>query len=116
MIYYIYMVHSSLNLIIIFYIDFLSIYMYRYISIFFFFFFKQKTAYEMLRSLVGSEMCIRDRTNLLSKFAGTDVDDASRNTVTKCATLLQVYIELAQGKKEKAVELLAVSPVYPPLL
>ena len=25
-----------------------------------FFFFKQKTAYEMLRSLVGSEMCIRD--------------------------------------------------------
>ena len=24
------------------------------------FFFKQKTAYEMLRSLVGSEMCIRD--------------------------------------------------------
>ena len=26
-----------------------------------FFFFKQKTAYEVLRSLVGSEMCIRDR-------------------------------------------------------
>ena len=30
---------------------------------FFFFFFKQKTAYEMLRSLVGSEMCIRDRSD-----------------------------------------------------
>ena len=30
------------------------------------FFFKQKTAYEMLRSLVGSEMCIRDR--FCSKF------------------------------------------------
>src|SRR5678815_3748215 len=30
---------------------------------FLFFFFKQKTAYEMLRSLVGSEMCIRDRWN-----------------------------------------------------
>src|SRR5674536_368457 len=29
--------------------------------VFCFFFFKQKTAYEMLRSLVGSEMCIRDR-------------------------------------------------------
>ena len=29
----------------------------------YFFFFKQKTAYEMLRSLVGSEMCIRDRGN-----------------------------------------------------
>ncbi|WP_258054209.1 GNAT family N-acetyltransferase, partial [Pseudomonas aeruginosa] len=27
----------------------------------FFFFFKQKTAYEVLRCLVGSEMCIRDR-------------------------------------------------------
>ena len=27
------------------------------------FFVKQKTAYEMLRSLVGSEMCIRDREN-----------------------------------------------------
>ena len=26
-----------------------------------FFFFKQKTAYELLRSLVGSDMCIRDR-------------------------------------------------------
>eukprot|EP00658_Telonema_sp_P-2_P039889 TRINITY_DN28502_c0_g1_i1.p2 TRINITY_DN28502_c0_g1~~TRINITY_DN28502_c0_g1_i1.p2 ORF type:complete len:251 (+),score=61.58 TRINITY_DN28502_c0_g1_i1:53-805(+) len=32
-------------------------------SIWFFFFFKQKTAYEMLRSLVGSEMCIRDSLN-----------------------------------------------------
>ena len=34
-----------------------------------FFFFKQKTAYEMLRSLVGSEMCIRDRlyTGILVK-------------------------------------------------
>eukprot|EP00658_Telonema_sp_P-2_P029539 TRINITY_DN22463_c0_g1_i3.p1 TRINITY_DN22463_c0_g1~~TRINITY_DN22463_c0_g1_i3.p1 ORF type:complete len:146 (+),score=39.57 TRINITY_DN22463_c0_g1_i3:56-493(+) len=31
-----------------------------YMFIIFFFFFKQKTAYEMLRSLVGSEMCIRD--------------------------------------------------------
>eukprot|EP00658_Telonema_sp_P-2_P026942 TRINITY_DN2091_c0_g1_i2.p1 TRINITY_DN2091_c0_g1~~TRINITY_DN2091_c0_g1_i2.p1 ORF type:complete len:102 (-),score=28.66 TRINITY_DN2091_c0_g1_i2:438-743(-) len=31
------------------------------VFLFFFFFFKQKTAYEMLRSLVGSEMCIRDR-------------------------------------------------------
>eukprot|EP00658_Telonema_sp_P-2_P075458 TRINITY_DN65006_c0_g1_i1.p1 TRINITY_DN65006_c0_g1~~TRINITY_DN65006_c0_g1_i1.p1 ORF type:complete len:104 (-),score=39.57 TRINITY_DN65006_c0_g1_i1:137-448(-) len=31
----------------------------------FFFFFKQKTAYEMLRSLVGSEMCIRDSPTLI---------------------------------------------------
>ena len=32
-----------------------------YVEYHLFFFFKQKTAYEMLRSLVGSEMCIRDR-------------------------------------------------------
>ena len=31
-----------------------------YLLFYVFFFFKQKTAYEMLRSLVGSEMCIRD--------------------------------------------------------
>eukprot|EP00658_Telonema_sp_P-2_P025954 TRINITY_DN20471_c0_g1_i3.p1 TRINITY_DN20471_c0_g1~~TRINITY_DN20471_c0_g1_i3.p1 ORF type:complete len:530 (+),score=112.19 TRINITY_DN20471_c0_g1_i3:56-1645(+) len=35
--------------------------MYIKVLFIFFFFFKQKTAYEMLRSLVGSEMCIRDR-------------------------------------------------------
>eukprot|EP00658_Telonema_sp_P-2_P066722 TRINITY_DN55689_c0_g1_i3.p1 TRINITY_DN55689_c0_g1~~TRINITY_DN55689_c0_g1_i3.p1 ORF type:complete len:108 (+),score=28.41 TRINITY_DN55689_c0_g1_i3:53-376(+) len=34
--------------------------MFVFLLIVFFFFFKQKTAYEMLRSLVGSEMCIRD--------------------------------------------------------
>ena len=30
-----------------------------------FFFFKQKTAYEMLRSLVGSEMCISDSSKII---------------------------------------------------
>ncbi len=34
--------------------------------VFYFFFFKQKTAYEMSASLVGSEMCIRDRTTRVS--------------------------------------------------
>eukprot|EP00658_Telonema_sp_P-2_P013858 TRINITY_DN15255_c0_g1_i4.p1 TRINITY_DN15255_c0_g1~~TRINITY_DN15255_c0_g1_i4.p1 ORF type:complete len:190 (+),score=26.91 TRINITY_DN15255_c0_g1_i4:95-664(+) len=38
--------------------------MYILFCFFFFFFFKQKTAYEMLRSLVGSEMCIRDRKRM----------------------------------------------------
>ena len=34
----------------------------------YFFFFKQKTAYEIMPSLVGSEMCIRDscRRNILT--------------------------------------------------
>jgi len=39
----------------------------------FFFFFKQKTAYELLRSLVGSDMCIRDR---LRKFAAFEKEGA----------------------------------------
>eukprot|EP00831_Metopus_contortus_P018855 TRINITY_DN18075_c0_g1_i2.p2 TRINITY_DN18075_c0_g1~~TRINITY_DN18075_c0_g1_i2.p2 ORF type:complete len:118 (+),score=34.26 TRINITY_DN18075_c0_g1_i2:40-393(+) len=34
----------------------------------FFFFFKQKTAYEMQRGLVGSEMCIRDSVCGLAAF------------------------------------------------
>eukprot|EP00658_Telonema_sp_P-2_P009472 TRINITY_DN13540_c0_g1_i5.p1 TRINITY_DN13540_c0_g1~~TRINITY_DN13540_c0_g1_i5.p1 ORF type:complete len:500 (-),score=73.66 TRINITY_DN13540_c0_g1_i5:1979-3478(-) len=38
------------------------LYIFVFFLLFFFFFFKQKTAYEMLRSLVGSEMCIRDRS------------------------------------------------------
>ena len=44
-----------------------------------FFFFKQKTAYEMLRSLVGSEMCIRDRVIDAARevMGGIDLDPAS---------------------------------------
>ena len=34
-----------------------------------FFFFKQKTAYELLRSLVGSEMCIRDSRSATTELA-----------------------------------------------
>ena len=37
-----------------------------------FFFFKQKTAYEMLRSLVGSEMCIRDSMKKMGLKPGED--------------------------------------------
>ena len=39
-----------------------------------FFFFKQKTAYEMLRSLVGSEMCIRDSILMMHANDRTDVE------------------------------------------
>ncbi|CZR87554.1 hypothetical protein CDFC105_30672 [Clostridioides difficile] len=44
-----------------------------------FFFFKQKTAYEMLRSLVGSEMCIRDRNVARIESDGKKIqeDDAT---------------------------------------
>ena len=36
--------------------------------------FKQKTAYEMLRSLVGSEMCIRDRVRAEKDIVVTEDD------------------------------------------
>ena len=42
------------------------------------FFLKQKTAYEMLRSLVGSEMCIRDSSRLVSQFARQEGIDVFR--------------------------------------
>eukprot|EP00658_Telonema_sp_P-2_P067852 TRINITY_DN56795_c0_g1_i1.p1 TRINITY_DN56795_c0_g1~~TRINITY_DN56795_c0_g1_i1.p1 ORF type:complete len:190 (+),score=41.40 TRINITY_DN56795_c0_g1_i1:3-572(+) len=37
-----------------------------------FFFFKQKTAYEMLRSLVGSEMCIRDSSSPICVLSSSE--------------------------------------------
>ena len=39
----------------------------------FFFFFKQKTAYEIMPSLVGSEMCIRDSTCTVRENANNKV-------------------------------------------
>ena len=44
-----------------------SIYITEHATFFIFFFFKQKTAYEIMPSLVGSEMCIRDRVLLVKK-------------------------------------------------
>ena len=43
-------------------------------------FFKQKTAYEIASCLVGSEMCIRDRSlvRLCRGLANTEVDDHSQ--------------------------------------
>ena len=45
--------------------------MFLFCLFFFFFFFKQKTAYEIRLSLVGSEMCIRDRYNHGRKESGS---------------------------------------------
>ena len=60
-------------------------------GVFVFCFFKQKTAYEMLRSLVGSEMCIRDSVRtyqLLEKVLdlmeeGVDYSFASSTSLKK---------------------------------
>eukprot|EP00658_Telonema_sp_P-2_P082854 TRINITY_DN8836_c0_g1_i2.p1 TRINITY_DN8836_c0_g1~~TRINITY_DN8836_c0_g1_i2.p1 ORF type:complete len:719 (+),score=152.66 TRINITY_DN8836_c0_g1_i2:28-2184(+) len=62
----------------------------RFSSVVFFFFFKQKTAYEMLRSLVGSEMCIRDS---YGGGAGT-----SNQTITSVAVDYPIiYVGCADG-------------------
>ena len=60
------------------------------------FFFKQKTAYEMLRSLVGSEMCIRDR-GVTGRYVGArdrlhprEVDEPRRLLVDQHGVLLPV--------------------------
>src|SRR5450756_2994507 len=43
-----------------------------------FFFFKQKTAYEIMPSLVGSEMCIRDRPGAMLAAEVVAAADSSR--------------------------------------
>ena len=60
----------------------------------FLFFFKQKTAYEMLRSLVGSEMCIRDRPQ---RGARLRRPVESRHVV---ATVLEVSVRV--GRRSEA--------------
>ena len=42
------------------------------------FFFKQKTAYEIMPSLVGSEMCIRDSQYTMTFFFGSGKNYAER--------------------------------------
>eukprot|EP00658_Telonema_sp_P-2_P007985 TRINITY_DN12983_c0_g1_i1.p1 TRINITY_DN12983_c0_g1~~TRINITY_DN12983_c0_g1_i1.p1 ORF type:complete len:136 (-),score=47.17 TRINITY_DN12983_c0_g1_i1:275-682(-) len=58
-----------------------------------FFFFKQKTAYEMLRSLVGSEMCIRDRVSKedFLKLMATQVAAAKQDTEEDVRDAFRVF-------------------------
>eukprot|EP00831_Metopus_contortus_P004304 TRINITY_DN11589_c0_g1_i2.p1 TRINITY_DN11589_c0_g1~~TRINITY_DN11589_c0_g1_i2.p1 ORF type:complete len:317 (-),score=45.56 TRINITY_DN11589_c0_g1_i2:83-943(-) len=59
------------------------------ILVFFFFFFKQKTAYEMQRGLVGSEMCIRD--------SFTTVDVIQNSKKRNLSFLEKLGVSLAVG-------------------
>ena len=70
------------------------------------FFFKQKTAYEVLRSLVGSEMCIRDsikyglipelvgRIPVVSAFSELDLEDLAAILTRPKNALIKQYQKL----------------------
>ena len=55
-----------------------------------FFFFKQKTAYEIMPSLVGSEMCIRDRVSTARAAADKEYN---------CEPLLPVPDKVVYGPR-----------------
>ena len=59
------------------------------------FFFKQKTAYEMLRSLVGSEMCIRDRPYVVAQAADLAGIDGPATLLSKARGGSIVFDEVA---------------------
>src|SRR5674536_380480 len=70
-----------------------------------FFFFKQKTAYEMLRSLVGSEMCIRDRWwSSVAPAIGVDRDFPPwRPTLAQASSdVVRLRVELAELRAQNA--------------
>eukprot|EP00825_Cyclidium_porcatum_P045730 TRINITY_DN7031_c0_g1_i1.p1 TRINITY_DN7031_c0_g1~~TRINITY_DN7031_c0_g1_i1.p1 ORF type:complete len:151 (+),score=37.38 TRINITY_DN7031_c0_g1_i1:39-491(+) len=65
----------------------------------FFFFFKQKTAYEIMPSLVGSEMCIRDRYSKLmyaykNEEQGRTTVEAILINYPKRTDIWSIYIDL----------------------
>ena len=74
-----------------------------------FFFFKQKTAYEMLRSLVGSEMCIRDRfmEKLDIPVIGV-VENMSGMVCPHCQTEIDVFGNCLLYTSDAADDLLCV--------
>eukprot|EP00831_Metopus_contortus_P042188 TRINITY_DN3331_c0_g1_i3.p1 TRINITY_DN3331_c0_g1~~TRINITY_DN3331_c0_g1_i3.p1 ORF type:complete len:157 (-),score=56.13 TRINITY_DN3331_c0_g1_i3:124-594(-) len=62
--------------------------------VFFFFFFKQKTAYEMQRGLVGSEMCIRDRVSTQSTWE-VRVPALSKENERMALEAFRIYVDKA---------------------
>ena len=70
-----------------------------------FFFFKQKTAYEMLRSLVGSEMCIRDSSNMI-KIINADFEKMPQtaSSMDLSKKLLETIMELEKEPTKAAID------------
>ena len=95
------------------------------IVLFFFFFFKQKTAYDILSGLVGSEMCIRDSNKAIIRtgnIAGTSAlqimassQSISASTGATVGTVQSLMIELvgigsmSQQQLEKASKATALA-------
>eukprot|EP00658_Telonema_sp_P-2_P005993 TRINITY_DN12273_c0_g1_i3.p1 TRINITY_DN12273_c0_g1~~TRINITY_DN12273_c0_g1_i3.p1 ORF type:complete len:239 (+),score=69.92 TRINITY_DN12273_c0_g1_i3:49-765(+) len=75
-----------------------------------FFFFKQKTAYEMLRSLVGSEMCIRDSHDIATKPVEESLWIDSSVAVFDCIEAKDVF--LGHSKTKLAKRLLSSKEFY----
>ena len=76
--------------------------------LFIYFFFKQKTAYEIMPSLVGSEMCIRDSSEdtFIADFAvGTDSNQIKTGSLSRSERVSKynqlLRIEHNLGKKSK---------------
>eukprot|EP00831_Metopus_contortus_P053052 TRINITY_DN4457_c0_g1_i2.p1 TRINITY_DN4457_c0_g1~~TRINITY_DN4457_c0_g1_i2.p1 ORF type:complete len:115 (+),score=45.98 TRINITY_DN4457_c0_g1_i2:68-412(+) len=83
---------------------------------FFFFFFKQKTAYEMQRGLVGSEMCIRDRLKgeleNSVKIIQNDIKENKElieSSSKKAEELKKTLTDLVRGKSDQHHRVLALS-------
>ena len=66
-----------------------------------FFFFKQKTAYEMLRSLVGSEMCIRDRSKTV--LFDKEVDPETTTAKYRQDGILEIVVPFSKSVASRKV-------------
>eukprot|EP00831_Metopus_contortus_P040227 TRINITY_DN3151_c0_g1_i4.p2 TRINITY_DN3151_c0_g1~~TRINITY_DN3151_c0_g1_i4.p2 ORF type:complete len:114 (+),score=9.49 TRINITY_DN3151_c0_g1_i4:3-344(+) len=67
----------------------------------FFFFFKQKTAYEMQRGLVGSEMCIRD--SFLSNLGNRIRNDILVSSLFLFYRTFYLFFLFGYGRKIQAI-------------
>eukprot|EP00828_Plagiopyla_frontata_P029580 TRINITY_DN38270_c0_g1_i1.p4 TRINITY_DN38270_c0_g1~~TRINITY_DN38270_c0_g1_i1.p4 ORF type:complete len:157 (-),score=9.64 TRINITY_DN38270_c0_g1_i1:92-562(-) len=76
-----------------------------------FFFFKQKTAYEISACLVGSEMCIRDRSkSVLSKFIRSVLRSSLIGQAKRMPSLPSTAYSLAFSSVVKTQLMFWVSP------
>ena len=76
------------------------------------FFFKQKTAYEMLRSLVGSEMCIRDRYCVVSvDLDERDLERAHGWFRDRVSLRVEGRVATVPGKPSRIERLEAIGPI-----